>query len=367
MASSTHTFNARDFRSRPIYRHTAPIADIQGELASIANFYHRIERQYNYFTVALIICTSVPLVLLFMLPLLRELGWLMILGFVLIGIYSGSMRNRAKQWQYPRDRDRLFNVVLSLVKRDIAPEEPLEVQLCLGSLAQTGQALQQRSVPGNPSQQLEDWRNPWFAIKGRFLDDSFFSLRLVEQVSITTLADNPQNQTKPTASCCDGFDLTLQLHVEPSHYGNLTPFQSHLADAVKLLPGATLIKHYSAGQDLSLTVNLPPTFTASLMYQSITLLFLSAYHILHLAAQLNEPIPSGHLPLNPANSPPINQRSPGSMEIQPNLNPPAAPNNGRNGHGLNNGLKNGFGNGSEQDPNNWGNYGTQPFTGGLGQ
>lgn len=302
MAPNIHTFNARNFRSDPVYRHRAPLADIQDELPKIANFYRRFERQYNYFTVALIICIAVPLMLLFSLPILRELGWILIFGFLVAGIYAGTMRQQARQWQFPRDRDRLFSDVLRLVKRDMDPQEPLDIQLCLGKLTQTGKAIQQRPNPKNPNQQLEDWRNPWFGIKGRFLDGSLFSLRLVERVTCSAIAPPPTSATqqieqsnsnqpsigKEPASVCEGFDLNLQLHVDQQQYGDLTPLSPHLSGAVKLLPGAALVHHYSAEQDLSLTLSLPPAFTASLMYQSITLLFLSAYHVLHLAQQLHQ-------------------------------------------------------------------------------
>lgn len=346
MAPDIHTFNARDFRSNPIYRHQAPFDSIQAELQKMARFYRGLERQYNYFTVALIICIAVPLVLLFMLPVLRELGWLLIFVFLIAGIYAGTMRQRARQWPFPRDRDRLFNDVLKLLKRDVAPQEPLEIQLCLGNLSQTGKAIQQRPDPNNPSQQLEDWRNPWFGIKGRFQDGSLFSLRLVERATKTIAATgnraaaqaSPSSQTsqksiaKSQKSTRDGFDLNLQLHVDPRHYGDLTPLAPHLSGAVKLLPGAELIHHYSADQDLSLTLSLPPAFTASSMYQSTVMLFLSAYHILHLAALLNQPslvsptteLASGQ---NPAFIPhPSGQPQPYRQgEGQPNSHNPQSP------------------------------------------
>ena len=304
MAPNIHTFNARDFRSNPIYRHRAPFTGIQDELRKIANFYRRLERQYNYFTVALIICIAVPLLLLFTLPILRELGWLLIFGFLLAGIYAGTMRNRARQWHFPRDRDRLFSDVLKLLKRDMDPQEPLDIQLCLGNVTQTGKLIQQHLVdPKHPNEEIEDWRNPWFGIKGSFLDGSLFSLRLVERVTLSKIAHKPSSADQPTeksapkkshttkqqTSVCEGFDLNLQLHVDQRHYGDLTPLAPHLSGAVKLLPGAELIHHHSAEQDLSLTLSLPPAFTASLMYQSTAMLFLSAYHILHLAAQLHQP------------------------------------------------------------------------------
>lgn len=300
MAPNINTFNARDFRSNPIYRHQATFAGIQDELQKIVHFYRRLERQYNYFTVALIICIAVPLMLLFALPILRELGWLFILGFLLAGIYAGTMRQQARQWQFPRDRDRLFSDVLKLVKRDMDPEELLDIQLCLGNVTQTGKVTQQRPDPNHPGQQLEDWRNPWFGIKGHFLDGSLFSLRLVERVTRsstgTSSAVKQTEKSKPSHgsiakpnSRCEGFDLNLQLHVDQQHYGDLTPLDPHLRGAVKLLPGAELIHHHSVEQDLSLTLSLPPAFTASLMYQSTAMLFLSAYHVLHLAHQLTQP------------------------------------------------------------------------------
>lgn len=307
MAPDIHTFNARDFRSDPIYRHRATFAGIQDELQKIAHFYRRFERQYNYFTVALVFCIAVPVALLFALPILRELGWLLIFGFLLAGIYAGTMRNRARQWQLPRDRDRLFGDVLKLLKRDMDPQEPLDIQLCLGKATQTGKAIRQYPDPHDPSRQLEDWRNPWFGIKGSFLDGSLFSLRLVERLTLSaTTAPKPSSagkQAQPLppeplpnsqsianeqGAVCNGFDLNLQLHVDPRHYGDLTPLSPHLSGAVKRLPGAELIHHYSVDQDLSLTLSLPSAFTASLMYQSVALLFLSAYHALHLAAQLHQ-------------------------------------------------------------------------------
>ena len=313
MAPNIHTFNARDFRSNPIYRHQATFAGIQDELQKIANFYRGFERQYNYFTVALIICIAVPLVLLFALPILRELGWLLIFGFLLAGIYAGTMRQKARKWHFPRDRERLFQDVLKLLKRDMDPEEALDIQLCLGNVTQTGKAIHQRPNPQNPNQPLEDWRNPWFGIKGRFLDGSLFSLRLVERVALSATGTssavkqaekakpNSRSTAKEPSASCEGFDLNLQLHVDQRHYGDLTPLAPHLSGAVKLLPGAELIHHYSAEQDLSLTLSLPPAFTASLMHQSTAMLFLSAYHILHLAQQLHNPIPQPSQSTEPSN------------------------------------------------------------------
>lgn len=330
-----HSFNARDFRNNPIYRHRASFDSIQAELQKIANFYRKLERQYNYFTVALLICIAVPLVLLFMLPVLRELGWLLIFGFLLAGIYAGTMRQRARQWQFPRDRDRLFRDVLKLLKRDIDPQDPLEIQLCLGKATQTGKAIQQRPAPHNPNVQLEDWRNSWFGIKGCFLDGSLFSMRLVERVTCSTTAPSqasatPQSKksqpnerpnSKAGRSSCEGFDLNLQLHVDQTHYGNLTPLTPHIAGAVKLLPGAELIHHHCAEQDLSLTLSLPPAFTASSMYQSAVMLLLSAYQILHLAAQLHQPyanLPGAALSVGPGNgfSPSMAPESPSSYNSQ---------------------------------------------------
>jgi hypothetical protein len=281
--------NTHDFRRSPIYRQNAPIATIQADLQQAMRFYHRVEVRYNYFTVALIICIAAPLVLLFTIPVLRELGWLLIVGFVLAGIYAGTMRNRARQLPFPRDRDRLFGDVLKLLKRDMDPATALDVQLCLGSAEQTGKALKQRPDPHHPGQLLEDWRNPWFVVKGSFLDGNLFGLRLVERSTRSIPeANNSKAGTisRSSGTCCAGFELNLQLHVDQGHYGSLTLLRPHLASAVKLLPGAELLRYHSEGRDLSLSLSLPPAFTASLMYQSITTLFLSVYHVLHLSARL---------------------------------------------------------------------------------
>jgi hypothetical protein len=239
--------------------------------------------------VALIVCIAAPLMLLFTIPVLKELAWLLIVGFLLAGVYAGTMRSRARQLPFPRERDRLFGDVLKLLKRDMDPSVALEVQLCLGSLEQTGKAVQQRLDPYNPDQRLEDWRNPWFAVKGRFLDGNLFSLRLVECITRSVAEDKSpkaRHKARQPDARNSGFDLSLQLHVEQEHYGSLTLLQPHVSSAVKLLPGAELLRHHSEGQDLSLVLSLPPAFTASLMYQSITALFLSAYHVLHLSARL---------------------------------------------------------------------------------
>jgi len=311
MASDIPTFNARNFRNNPIYRQQASLAEIQAELQKLERFHRQADRQYNNFTVGLIICIAMPLVLLFTLPALKELGWLLILGFVLGGICMGAMRTRARQCHFPQERDRLFANVLTLLKRDISPQEPFNVQLCLGQATQTGKVVQQRPDPQNLRQALIDWRNPWFSIKSRFLDGNLFSLRLVEHLTVAIERETPglgseivgqpsQSQTQeaqpsspkaqqPTSS---GFELHLQLHSNPDCYGDLTALAPHLSGAVKLLPGAALIRYYAAEQDLGLTLNLPVAFTPSLMYQSIVMLLLSAYHILHLAAQLRDHSPA---------------------------------------------------------------------------
>ncbi|NJN30066.1 MAG: hypothetical protein HC824_06165 [Synechococcales cyanobacterium RM1_1_8] len=293
-------FNANDFRKTLTYRQTAPVPQLQAELIQALNLYRRVEYQYNLYTVGLIVFIAAPVLALFSIHWLGDLSWVLILAFSLLAMVTGSLRHRARQFQFPRDRQRLFSRLLELVERDLDGDAPLDVELYLGDRtfgdrSHQSKTVQQRPHPDRPGWQLEERRLPWFTIKGRFSDNSLFSLKFVERLAIAspTVPDSPAANAPwpqtPQASpqCrCSGFDLNLQLHVSPERYGSLTPLQPHLAEAVRLLPGATLRRYYSSDQDLSLTVMLPEAFTASAIYQTTVMLMLSAYHILNLAAQL---------------------------------------------------------------------------------
>lgn len=281
-----NTLNIGAFRRTLIYQSHAPIADVQADLRSLGQFHDRLVRQYNYATVALILCISLPVALLFALSYLVDLGWMLILGMVLAAIAAGTVRSRARRSQFSRDRDRLLSQVLELLQRDMALDEPLAVKLSVGHAQQAGPPVSCQPHPILPGWQVEHYRDLWFSLQGEFLDQTRFSLELVEKTDV------PHHHKDWGKGIGQGFDLTLQCQAMPQVYGSLAALREQWAGAVQLPPGASLTHCQGSDQGVLLTAALPPAFTASLIYQAVVMLLLSAYQGLNLARHLAHTTPS---------------------------------------------------------------------------
>lgn len=280
-----NTLNIREFRRTLVYQSNAPVADIQADLRRLGQFHDRLLCQYNYATVALILCISLPLLLLFALSYLADLGWLLILGFVLAAIAAGLLRNRARRCQFSRDRDRLLNQVLELLQCDMALDIPLAVELSVGHAQQAGPPVSCHPHPILPGWRVEQYRDLWFSVQGEFWDQTRFSLKLFEKTDV------PRCDTDSGKGLGQGFDLILQCQVSPQVYGSLAALREQWAGAVKLPPGASLTHCEGTDQLVRLAAALPPAFTASLIYQAMIMLLLSAYQGLNLARHLAQVTP----------------------------------------------------------------------------
>ncbi len=247
------------------------LAPVIGVVAAAGLFY--------FFGLSLVDIPRLPLIALLVLPLVAMAAFLW-------GYYHHSRLNLEDR------RYELMHELLPMIGRDLARDDPLELQLDL--------------APADDSRKLIDtsvmlwtvrlYADPWLQLSGRLLDGTRFSLIWTDKVKTKTRVKRKGQVKKKRTSKCS---IALHLKVKADKHPRLQALASNAAKAVQLPQGTQLNRIDVSPNSLSIKVTPDEDWSSCAAEQDATnmgtrgveiiaRMFLSLYQILSLARELRK-------------------------------------------------------------------------------
>lgn len=245
------------------------------------------------------------------------IGPFLIVGSLAITLFAGILASRWNRANISNYRYQLAQSLVEMVARDMAPRAPLQMRLDCARSIQSAKKIDTIPHPYRKGWKIDRYRDPWFQLKGEFLDSTQFDLGL------TTLAVSKHGWSRSRSgkskhkrkNQLSGFEVYLTLTFPRKQYGAVTALQSDLEAAVRLPEAAQLKQLKVSDRQLGLKVKVSGQWSAlsqtrtaasrdklrpdgqdpidsTALYQVVTQMFLSAYHILNLSKTLSQPTAS---------------------------------------------------------------------------
>lgn len=292
-------------KATPIYQAEAPVQQIVNQLKRVVEMDQMIEAKQKKMTQWIIGCVLGAIAVFIMLIMASELGGSVtaLLAIALLGLIVGIVVASIKRSQYvainiPNYRYQLLPKLLAMLARDMDRQAPVSTHLILSPPLQAQKCRFKGPHPRRPNWTLQRYEDQWLTLTGELLDRTQFQL-LSSELWVTAAGWKRGRSGKSkykTKSKPKGFELALSLRVPRKKYGALPVLSSEARNAVQLPPNCTLKRLEVDDNTLYLRVKmLPPPETpdrqVEQLYQSITLMFLSLYHILNLAKVLSNDKP----------------------------------------------------------------------------
>ncbi|MDY6782324.1 MAG: hypothetical protein SW833_07200 [Cyanobacteriota bacterium] len=289
-----------------LYRTTASVPRLKKAIAEIAerDLFHEAEEKkatkiHNIgvlftiigFTGALISYTlfeAFPPIATFLIPFTISLFFL---GF---GTFIwGRIRQKKHQpfnLSQRRYRYESLGKLLEIWKKDLNLSHKLRVSLDLQKRDDKSKLVKQEPFSRHKDGKTDFYRDEWLKVKGQFLDETKFFLQVIERHRVRSWTNvNNKNRTKLIPK---GFEIILKLNYLSQRYPNVSGLKDRARSAIKLPATVELKRLEITNRGLTMKVKILPDPQTdnlrNLLFQSIILMFMSAYQTLNLARAMNQ-------------------------------------------------------------------------------
>lgn len=145
--------------------------------------------------------------------------------------------------------------------------------------------------PNKSGWKIEQYKQEWLTLKGKFLDKTYFELTLTE-LSKTIRGKKRTSSGKikqKSKTKIQGLNIKLRLTYPQGRYGAVKVLKNDVNDAVKIPYFCQLKLLKITDKNLYFVVKILPDFAERKeeIYQTIAMMFLSLYQILNLAKMLS--------------------------------------------------------------------------------
>ncbi|MFP2903820.1 hypothetical protein ACLESD_01865 [Pyxidicoccus sp. 3LFB2] len=293
------TFDFHRFRLEQVYRGSAPVQTVMEDLASLRGFDEEMDRLKAVWAKRSRFSGIAAIVSFVSLFLLAPLG-LGVVGLFLIPVFLvGLLVCSSVSSRYGRRNldDRRYELVMKLLQRlrkDIAPEEPVTLELDFHSPDAT-RNLTDRGL-------LVEWKTEsfvqrWLSLQVRLMDGTHLRLGMDERLQVRRRARrNARGRTKTKLKKKGSTLLHVQLRVKPERHPHLARLGAQAKAAVRLPRPLKLSKLEVAADRLSLravttsywcvtTRKSDPALDASRAY---LMMLLSLYQVLNYSSSLRK-------------------------------------------------------------------------------
>lgn len=289
-------------KATPIYQAEAPVQQIVAELKRVVEMDQVIETKQKKMTQWIIGCVLGAIAVFVMLIMASGLsgGVMALLAIALLGLIVGIIVASIKRGQYvainiPNYRYQLLPILLSMLARDMDQQSPISTHMVLSPPLQAQKCSFKGPHPHRANWTLQLYEDQWLTLQGELLDRTQFQL-LATELWVTAAGWKRGSSGKSkykTKSKPKGFELALSLRVPRKKYGALPVLTSEAWNAVQLPQNCTLKRLEVDDNKLYLRVKMLappdiPDIQVERLYQTITMMFLSIYHILNLAKALSD-------------------------------------------------------------------------------
>lgn len=289
------------FRKELIYRTRATSARVLQELAHLGQLDAENERKRaessSWGCGTLIACSVCLLVALALMDGHGTAALLVFLLAVAFGVAAITFSSRKASYARLNLENRRYELVshlMKLLRVDIAPEEPLALELDLRPDTHPQKFRGQTQTP--TGWKVDHFLDPWLSLQGRLLDGTHFRVEMTERVerrnrTKSSRSGRIKNKTKRLSDAI----ARVQLRVKPERSPDLGRLGPRARGAVQLPKGTRLKSLGVEGDRLTLTVviDAPWTFDGNWhdpvnAVRVLAMMFLSLYQVLNLSRVLDK-------------------------------------------------------------------------------
>lgn len=289
-------FDIDRFRSEQVYRASAPRQAVLADLGVLRTLDAELERKHQAWSkrgrilgilgAVAFVGTFVPVVGLALLGLA-----VVLLGALLV---CNRMAARYRRLDLQDRRYELVTRVLRRLRKDIAPDEPVTVEVDFHPLEDprhlTGRG---QAGPWN----TESYVQRWLSLQVRLMDGTHLRLGMEERLLRRRRTKrNPRGKLKSKQKQKGLALLHVQLRVKPERHPHLARLDARARTAVRLPEEASLARLEVAADGLSLRARLPLDWVAQDEVKPLfcdaprtaVMALLSLYQVLHYSTTLRK-------------------------------------------------------------------------------
>jgi hypothetical protein len=294
------TINLDLFRQHLIYETNTSPENIDRDLEQIANLDREAELQkqkYNRYAIYCLIAAVVFLLIFILSPQfgLIDLGKIFLVGLIIsiIGLILTSIQAaRHGKFDLANYRYQATSDIAKMLSRDLPQDANISVRLVLSSPTQKNKLIQTIAHPYQSGFKIDTFEDEWLKIRGTFTDNTDFNLTATEisQTKHGWKRGRSGKSKYKSKTKSRGNKINLIIHYPVKKYGAIKVLQKDLASAFKLPQSALLKKLKQGEKNLNAIAHIPdnPSGNKTLIYQTVTMMFLSTYQVLNLARVLSK-------------------------------------------------------------------------------
>jgi hypothetical protein len=288
------------FRSEPIFRSTAPVQELMADLVRLKGFDAEMETRQALWSKRGRLSLILALVSFFSLFVIGPMGLALVSFGLIVAFLVAYLVCSIRSSRFNRLNldDRRYELVLNLLQRlrkDIAPAEPVTVELDFHPRTDKRNLTDRRKVG---TWKAEFFVQRWLSLQARMLDGTHLRLGMEERLQLRTRSKTNRRGRVKTKTKLKGMSLLqAQLRVKPEKHPELSRLAGLAKQAVRLPKGVKLVRLEVTAERLSLRSRMSldwkpreaattgPTLDASRTY--LTML-LSLYQVLNYSASLRK-------------------------------------------------------------------------------
>ncbi|HEX5747561.1 MAG TPA: hypothetical protein VFZ09_15045 [Archangium sp.] len=237
--------DVEQFRKERIYRAQAPCTQVSEELQHLGDLdrVHEKKELRTHSVGVLSMIGSLPVGFIGLAmsdeesgpSLLLWMGVLMFFG----GLVSFLMSKRYKRLNLENRRYELASRVVGLLRADMAPEEPVTLELDLREDSHPDKYQNESRTPSG--WKVRHYLDPWLSLQARLLDGTHLRLEMTERLQLRSRTKtNARGKTKYQNKRLSDAFLRVRLRVKPERYQHLGRIGSRAQGAVQVMTGTQL-------------------------------------------------------------------------------------------------------------------------------
>lgn len=297
-------FDSDRFRFERVYRNTAPVSVVMADLGELRAFDAEMDlRQKSWSRRARICGYSALLAVIASLPVIAstDFGGVAFLGVAGLFVAMLAFNGIASQFRKLDLQDRRYELpsrILQRLRKDIAPDEPVTVELDFHPTTDR-ENLADRSSAGE--WKTESFVQRWLSLQVRLMDGTHLRVGMEERLQLRRRTRiNPRGKYKTKNKQKGSALLHVQLRVKPEHHPHLARLESRARQAVRLPDYVSLVKLEVAEDRLSLRSGLPLDWEAADRVSPVScdapraalMSLLSLYQVLNYSTALRKQVPA---------------------------------------------------------------------------
>jgi hypothetical protein len=255
------------FSNAPIYRATVPCSQALEDLQQLGQLdAHREKKQRQASLVGGSTLVAGILGLLVGFPGLQGegigevLGWGGV-GLILVGLVALIQSSRYQQLNLENRRYELASRLVGLLQADIAPDEPVTLELDLRPETHSDKYQNESRTPSG--WKVKHYLDPWLSLQARLLDGTHLRLEMTARVQLRSRTKtNARGKTKHKSRQLSDALLRVRLRVKPERYQHLERLGAKAEGAMQLLKGTQLKDLTVEADRVDMTLHLDSPWSA---------------------------------------------------------------------------------------------------------